>query len=241
MQVDNRWAEPVVPKLASVPIEEDKMKDDSEQCVVVHSSSTPSQQTPVNTTVFFPPQRVEPIDMTRSCQQITVNQQKTDDTPSATTDEHPATASYMKNRPIQRVKHPADGSSLLSLLQSLSILCFILFVSLPFAVLTTILFPLFWLIRFFLRLTCRLQCTVTPCSCSYLSTNDLFWFYNDHLSSHPDKADNRAQTSMSTVSPTAGAIFFLEGRKHFSIEKIIRHIIQTRLFSCLSFFFLHFS
>jgi hypothetical protein len=209
--VDTQWAQTAVSDLASVPLENNHPKRDIEslpqQQLSVHSPPLIS----VATNSFFPPQRVEPIDMARSNQQTSSNRQKTGYTQSATTDEHQATAPYMQNRPIQHVKHPADRSSFIFLLQHLSDMCFALFVSLPCVLLITLLVPICWLIRVFLRLTCRFQCTVTPCSCSYLSASDLFWFYNDQMASDREKTDEMTKISASSVAPTAAAIFFLEG------------------------------
>lgn len=212
MQVDTRWAQSAVSDLASVPLESDHSKREIEspqqQQLSVHSPPLTS----VATNGFFPPQRVEPIDMARSNhQQTPVNRQKAGYMQSATTDEHQATAPYMQNRPIQRVKHQADRSSFVFLLQRLSDIFFTLFVSLPCVLSITLLVPICWLIRVFLRLTCRFQCTVTPCTCSYLSASDLFWFYNHQMASDREKTDETAKITASSVAPTSAAIFFLEG------------------------------
>ena len=213
MQVDIRWAQSAVSDLASAPLESNHQKPEIEQQqqqqqqLSVHSPPLTS----VAANVFFPPQRVEPIDMARSTQQTPANRQKTGYMQSATTDEQQATAPYMQNRPIQHVKHPADRSSFIFLFQRLSVMCFALFVSLPCVLLITLLVPICWLIRALLRLTCRFQCPVSPCTCSYLSASDLFWFYNHQMASDREKNDETTKISASSAAPIAAAIFFLEG------------------------------
>jgi hypothetical protein len=222
MQVDTRWAQPVVSDLASVPLDGNHYQTNIEQQLSVHSPPLTTLQPPLVTTVFFPPQRVEPIDMARSHQQPIQNRNKTGYTQSATTDEQQATAPYMQNRQIKRVKHPADRSSIIFFFQRLLVLCFTLCISLPCAVLLSVVLPICWLIRIFLRLTCRHRCTVTPCACSYLSATDLFWFYNSNTSTNRDKNDEPTKFNTQTLSPTAAAIFFLEGNIHIKFCFMIK-------------------
>ena len=238
MQADNRWAEPVVSDLATVPIDSNHSKRESEQQLSVHSPplsllpSSPASSSLPN--VLFPPQRVEPIEMTRSHQQIPSNRHKTGYMQSATTDEHPTTASYMQNRPISRVKHPTEHSSLLFFLRNLSKFCLNLFISLPCVVIITLFVPICWLIRVILRLLCRYRCPVNPCSCSYLSASDLFWLYNDPTSSDREKNDETTKLSNSTLSPIAAAIVFLEGNCNFCrrssrtfIDRLLLFVLQV--------------
>jgi hypothetical protein len=212
MQVDTRWAQPVVSDLASVPIDGNQYISNIEQQLSVNSPPLSTLQPPLVTTVFFPPQRVEPIDMARSHQQPIQNRNKTGYIQSATTDEQQATAPYMQTRPIKRVQHPADRSALIFFLQRLTTLGFTLFISLPCVLLLTLVLPICWLIRIFLRLICRYRCTVTPCACSYLSASDLFWFYNSNTLTSRDKNDESTKLNSQIISPTAAAIFFLEGK-----------------------------
>jgi len=214
MQVDTRWAQPVVSNLASVPYDGDHYNHNIEQNLSVHSPPVSILQPPLTTTTtaFFPPQRVEPIDMARSHQQTTQNRSKTGYIQSATTDQQQNVPSYMQNQPIKRVQHPADRSSIILFFQRLSTFCLTIFISLPCVIFITLLLPICWLIRTFLRLTCRYHCTVTPCTCSYLSASDLFWFYNSNISTNPDKNGETTKFNHQTISPIAAAIFFLEGK-----------------------------
>lgn len=216
MQADNRWAQPVVSDLATVPIENNHSKRDSEQQLSVHSpplSILPqaTSSTSAIPNILFPPQRVEPIEMARSHQQIPSNRHKTGYVQSVTTDEHPSTASYMQNRPITRVRHPTEHSSLLIFLGNLSKFSLALVISLPSVLVVSLLLPIFWFFRTIIRLICRYRCPVTPCSCSYLSATDLFWLYTEQRSSEHESNDETTKFSSSTGSPTAAAIFFLEG------------------------------
>jgi hypothetical protein len=217
MQVETRWAQPVVSNLASVPYDGNHYQHNIEQHLSVHSPplSTIQPSLIATTTVFFPPQRVEPIDMARSHQQTTSNRSKTGYIQSATTDQQQTIPSYMQNQPIKRVQHPADRSSFIFLLQRLSRLCLTILLSLPCVIFLTLLLPICWLVRTFLRLTCRHHCTVTPCTCSYLSASDLFWFYNSNISTNRDKNDETIKLNSQSISPIAAAIFFLEGKIHF--------------------------
>lgn len=218
MQVDTRWAQPVVSDLASVPIENNHNKQDFEQRLSVRSLQQTLIQPPVvtpppTTTNFFPPQRVEPIDMARSHQSTLQNRTKAGYIQSATTDEQQTlTILSMQNRPIKRVQHPADRSTIVIFLQRISTLIFAIFISLPCVILLTLVLPVCWLVRTFIRLTCRHHCTVTPCACSYLSASDLFWFYNSNLSKTRDKNDEPRKFNCRTISPIGAAVFFLEGK-----------------------------
>jgi hypothetical protein len=209
-----------VSNLASVPYDEHSYKNTLEQNLSVHSPplSTTQPTLLTATSVFFPPQRVEPIDMARSNQHTAPNRNKAGYIQSATTEPQQAIPSYMQNRPIKRVQHPADRSSFIFLLQRLSRLCLTIFVSLPCVTFLTLLLPLFWLVRIFLRLTCRHHCTVTPCTCSYLSASDLFWFYNSNISTNRDKNDEATKLNSQSISPIAAAIFSLEGKIHFPFD-----------------------
>lgn len=205
--MDTRWAQPAVSNLASVPYDGDYHKSSFEQHLSVHSPPLTTIQIPsITTTVFFPPQRVEPIDMARS----NPNRDKTGYIQSATTDPQQTIPSYLQNQPIKRLQHPADRSSFIYFLQRLSRFCLTIFLSLPCVILLTLLLPICWLVRAFLRLTCRYHCTVTPCTCSYLSASDLFWFYNSN--DHRDKTDRTTKFNSSSISPLAAAVFFLEGK-----------------------------
>lgn len=167
--------------------------------------------------VLFPPQRVEPLDMARS-QISTTNRQRAGYVQPATNDEIQPTASYMQNQPIKRVKHPTERSSIMVFLQRLLRLCLSLFISLPFVLIISIFVPICWLIRSMVRLTCRFQCTVTPCTCSYLSATDLFWFYQNRIIRDRDKSEETTKIDQSSLSPTAAAVFFLEGK--FSVVRM---------------------
>jgi len=219
MQVDTRWAQSVVSNLVSLPNDGDHHKDNIEQNLSVHSPPISIIQPPTN---FFPPQRVEPFDMARSHQQTTQNRNKTGYIQSATTDQQQPIPSYLKNQPIQLVEHPADSSSIIYFFQRLSTFFLIIFISLPCVIFITLLLPLFWLVRIFIRLTCRHHCTVTPCACSYLSASDLFWFYNSNISTSRDKNDETTKLNSQSISPIAAAIFFLEGINNFRMTYFIK-------------------
>lgn len=206
MQVDTPWVQPVVSDLAAAPLDAHQFPRKGEQHLSVQSP-------PLITAVFFPSTRVEPIDMARSHRQPTPNRSKAGYTQSATTDEHRSTTTTdaTHNQPLKRVVHPADRSSVLFFLQRISSLVLTLLVSLPCVILLTLLAPLCWLLRTFVQLICRRRCPVTPCSCSYLSAGDLFWFYNSNVASNREKNGETTKLNPSDVSPTAAAIFFLEG------------------------------
>lgn len=206
--MDTRWVQPVVSDLASVPFDGSHCKHNIEQNLSVQSLPL---QPPLITTIFFPSQRVEPIDMARSHQQTTQNRNKTGYTQSVTTDERQMTAPYMQNRPIKRVQHPADHSSIVFFFRHISKICLTIFISLPCVLLLTLLLPICWFIRTLIRSICRHHCTVTPCTCSYLSASDLFWFYNSNISTNRDKNDETTKLNSHSISPIAAAIFFLEG------------------------------
>ncbi|CAF4500734.1 unnamed protein product, partial [Rotaria magnacalcarata] len=70
--------------------------------------------------------------MPRSQQTPTQNRTKTGYTQSATTDEQQTTVIYYKqNRPMKRVMHPADRSSIIAILQTMSTIIFTIFISFP--------------------------------------------------------------------------------------------------------------
>jgi hypothetical protein len=221
MQVDTRWAQPAVSNLASLPYDGENYKPNIEQNLSVHSPPLSSIQPPLlPTTSFFSPQRVEPIGMARSHQQ---NRNKTGYIQSATTDQQQTIPSYMQNQPIKRVQHPADRSSIVFFFQHISTLCLTILISLPCVIFITLLFPICWLTRAFLRLICRHRCTVTPCACSYLSVSDLFWFYNSNISTNRDKNDETTKLNSQSISPIAAAIFYLEGIINFHMIYCIKN------------------
>jgi hypothetical protein len=204
MQVDSRWAQPVVSDLASLPYDGNHQTHNIEQEISVVDIRPPP---PLITTTFFPPQRVEPVDMPR-VQQQTANRNKIGYIRSAITDEQQKNASLT---PIKRVQHPADRSSFIFFLKRLSTLCFMLFISLPCVILITLILPVSWLIRTLIRFTCRYRCTVTPCTCSYLTASDLFWLLKSNTSLNRNKNDETTKLTAYTNAPIAAAIFFLEG------------------------------
>ncbi|CAF5117606.1 unnamed protein product, partial [Rotaria magnacalcarata] len=93
MQADTRWAQPVVSDLVNIPLDANHHTYDIEknQLSIASIPSSTLQPQLVTTTSFFPPQRVEPIDMPRSQQTPTQNRTKTGYTQSATTDEQQTT------------------------------------------------------------------------------------------------------------------------------------------------------
>lgn len=230
--MDTRWAQPAVSNLASVPYDGDYYKPSFEQHLSVHSPPLTTIQTPsITTTVFFPPQRVEPIDMARS----NPNRDKTGYIQSATTDPQQTIPSYLQNQPIKRLLHPADRSSFIAFIQRFSRFCLTIFLSLPCVILLSLLLPICWLVRAFLRLTCRYHCTVTPCTCSYLSASDLFWFYNSNT--HRDKSDRTTKLNSSSISPLAAAVFYLEGKKkiiRFSFPIKVRFLLSLHLLGTIN-------
>ncbi|CAF0889291.1 unnamed protein product [Adineta steineri] len=229
MQVDTRWVQPVVSDLASAPYDGNNYQHNIEQNLSVQSPPLSKLQPPLIATIFFPSPRVEPIDMARSHQQTTQNRSKTGYTQSATTDEQRhVTAPYLENRPIKRVKHPADRSPIIFIVQRISSACLTIFISLPCVILLTLLLPICWFIRTLIRLACRHHCNVTPCACSYLSASDLFWFYNSNISSNREKNDETTKLNSQTISPTAAAIFFLEGTiNENSLKKLLINRLVT--------------
>ncbi|CAF0816091.1 unnamed protein product [Rotaria sp. Silwood1] len=234
MQVDTRWAQPVVSDLVSVPIDNNNNKNNIEQQhLSVLSLPLSTLQPQLTTTSFFPPQRVEPIDMARSQQPTTQYRTKTGYIQSATTDEQqttlPITTNFIQNQPIKRVQHPADRSSIVSIFQYISTIVFGILISFPCIILLTILLPICWLIRTFIRLICRHHCTVTPCACNYLSASDLFWFYNSNISTNQyNKNDETRKYNSQTISPIAAAVFFLEGTiNENSLKKILINRLVT--------------
>jgi hypothetical protein len=210
MQVDSRWAEPVVADLGSVPLDGNSQTHHIEKQIPIATIHSP--QPLLTTTSFFPPQRVEPADMSRPQQpQQTQNRTKAGYIQPATNDEQQATNSYMKNARIRHVKHPADQSSFFIFLKRLSKFCFIIFISIPCVILITLILPIYWLMRTLIRLTCRYHCTVTPCTCSYLSANDLFWLHNSNTPINRNKNEETIKLNSQTNAPVAAAIFFLDG------------------------------
>ena len=145
--------------------------------------------------------------------QASENREKFGYTRSATTDEPAFTNPSRPPRPIARVKHPADRSSILLAIKRISRFALALFLSLPCVILVTLILPFVWLLRTVLRLTCRYHCTVAPCTCSYLAASDLFWLYNSNLTRNENKSDEPIQFDSQAIAPTAAAIFFLEGKR----------------------------
>jgi hypothetical protein len=151
--------------------------------------------------------------MSRRQQQLSSNRTRTSYIRSVSTDEHISSKSNSTHpiSSIKRVKHPADRSSIVVFLQHLAELCLTLCLSLPCVVFLTLLLPISWLIRTLIRFSCRYRCTVTPCTCSYLSASDLFWLYNRHSIDYDSKHDERRHLHSPSLSPVAAAIFYLEG------------------------------
>jgi hypothetical protein len=208
MQVASRWAEPVVSDLASVPYDGNHhiYNIEQQQQISIPTNCLSSLQPSLITPSLFPPQRVEPVDMPRlQQQQQKQNRNKTGYIRPATTDEQQG------NVPVKRVKHPADQSAIVIFLKRLSKFCFSFFISIPCVILITLILPISWLIRTFIRCTCRYHCTVTPCTCSYLSPNDLFWLYNSNKTINRNKNEETTKLNSRTIAPIAAAIFFLEG------------------------------
>ena len=204
MDLASRWAEPVVPDLVSVPYDGDNTE----------SQLTAPNNRPLTPNIF-PPQRVEPVDMPRS---QTVNRDKTGYTQSATIDDQQLNNSYMQNIPIKRVKHPTDQSTVMIFLKRLSKFCLTCFISIPCVILITLILPISWLIRTFIRFTCRYHCTVTPCTCSYLSASDLFWLYNSKKVINHNKNEETTKLNSRNIAPIAAAIFVLEGKYMILID-----------------------
>ncbi|CAF3016503.1 unnamed protein product [Rotaria socialis] len=232
MQPDTRWAQSVVSDLVTTPLDANHHTYDIEKKQLSTASipSSTSQPQLVTTTSFFPPQRVEPIDMPRSQQTATQHRTKTGYTQSATTDEQLTTAIYyQQNRPMKRIIHPADRSSVIAILQAMSTIIFAIFISFPCIILLALLLPICWLVRTSARLICRHQCTVTPCACNYLSSSDLFWFYNSNTSTNQTKTDDETnKLNSQTISPIGAAIFFLEGTvNENSLKKLLVHRLIT--------------
>lgn len=244
MQVASRWAEPVVSDLVSVPYDGNHHTQQQQIPIPAkRSSSVPSiqqqQQQPSPTILItpniFPPQRVEPVDMSRQQQQQqqTINRNKIGYSRSATTDEQQGTNTYMQQSiPIKRVKHPTDQSSFILFLKRLSKFCFSLFISIPCVLFITLMLPISWLIRIFIRFTCRYHCTVTPCTCSYLSASDLFWLYNSKKTINRNKTDETTKLNSRIIAPIAAAIFFLEGNFFFLLHLLTLFVFLSRSRNC---------
>ncbi|CAF4556727.1 unnamed protein product [Rotaria sp. Silwood1] len=228
MQVDSQWAESIVSNLASVPIDINYCINHIEQQIsiaIIHCTSPSSLlQSLLIIKNLFPSQRVEPLDMPRP--RKTQNRKRIGYTRRVTTDEQQTTSFYMQNIPIKPVKHPTDQSSVVIFLKRLSKFCFGLFISIPCVVLITLILPISWLIRAFIRFTCRYHCTVTPCTCSYLSPSDLFWLYNSNISLNKNKNEETTKLNSQTIGPMAAAIFFLEGSVN---ENSLKKILMNRL------------
>lgn len=189
MQVPNRWAEPV-------------LTDSNDENNTDQGISIPNNRLPTGN--IFPPQRVEPVDMPRA---QTPNRDKKGYTQSNTntTDDHPS------HLPLKRVQHPTEQLAIIIFFKRLWKICLGLLVSLPCVIFLTLLLPISWLIRTFIRFTCRYHCTVTPCACSYLSASDLFWLYNSKKTTNRTKNEETTKLNHRTITPVAAAIFFLEG------------------------------
>ncbi|CAF1052790.1 unnamed protein product [Adineta steineri] len=236
MQVDSRWAEPAVADQGSVPFDVDHQPASSDNpistttTIITHSLSVRSSPQPSLTAIpsLFPPQRVEPVDMPRphqQQQQQTLNRDKTGYIQSTTNDEQQTTTSYLKKMPIKHVTHPADQSAFVILLRRLSKIGFIIFISIPCVIIVTLILPISLLLRTFIRLTCRYHCTVTPCTCSYLSSSDLFWLYNSNTSINRNKNEETTKLNSQTNAPVAAAIFFLDGTIN---EKSLKKLLINR-------------
>ena len=120
---------------------------------------------------------------------------------SATTDKQQVNNDYIQNLSRKRVKHPTDQSFIVNFIKYSLIFCLKLLISIPCVILITLILPICWFTRSFLKIFCRYHCRITPCSCSYLSPSDLFWLYNTN------KEKNQLKSQ-----PMAAAIFFLEGK-----------------------------
>lgn len=202
MQVPNLWAEPV--------IADSYDENNTEQ-------TTSIQNKRLSTGNIFPPQRVEPVDMPRT---QSANRDKKGYTQSSTntTDDH---LSHPIHVPLKRVKHPTEQLAIIIFFKRLWKICLGLLISFPCVIFITFLLPISWLIRTFIRFTCRYHCTVSPCTCTYLSASDLFWLYN---SKKTTKNEETTKLNHRTITPVAAAIFFLEG-KYFSYSFIIECLL----------------
>lgn len=218
MHVPHRWAEPVTPDLAPVSYEDNNPEQVS---TLATTPSIQSNRLPANT--LFPPQRVEPVDMPRT---QTPNRDKKGYTQSTThpTDDQPANIPNQSYVPVKRVKHPTDQLTIVLFLKRLSRFCLSVLVSLPCVIFLTLLLPISWLIRTFIRFTCRYHCTVTPCACSYLSASDLFWLYNSKKIIHRTKNEETTKLNNRTIAPIAATIFFLEGKSRTTFIDLIQSI-----------------
>ncbi|CAF0753206.1 unnamed protein product [Didymodactylos carnosus] len=118
---------------------------------------------------------------------------------------------YLQNAPIKHIQHPADRSSVITYLNKLLSYFLILFLSIPCILLLIIFLPISLLFRTLFRLICTYRCTNRPCSCQFLSSNDLFWFY--------ETQNNQ---------PNAAAIFILEGSiNENSLKKLLLNRLVT--------------
>ena len=229
MRVDTRWAQPDVSGLASIPTDH---HHNSEQRLSGQSlSSLTLSPPPVTTSIFFSSQRVEPINMARFHQLTQQYHNKTDHIQSITTDEQQMSISFIQNRSVKRIQHPTNRSLIIVSFQHMLTFCLSILISLPCVFVLTLLLPICWLIRQFTRFICRYHCTVTPCSCSYLSASDLFWLYNRHPSKNQDQTNETNKFNFQTISPIAAAVFFLDGK--ITIEFLISFSFLFLLFSTI--------
>ncbi|CAF1026434.1 unnamed protein product [Adineta ricciae] len=233
MQVGSRWAEPVVANQGSVPLDVNQQLssniDHQVSTVPVHSLPVASALPPPTllTAGVFPPQRVEPVDMPRPQQQHQAqNRNRTGYVRPATADDQQGKLSYPRTIPIRHVTHPADQSSFVVFLRRLSILSFLLFIATPCVIMVSLILPITLLLRAFIRLTCRYHCTITPCTCDYLSAGDLFWLYNSKTSINRNKNEETTKSNTQSNAPTAAAIFFLEGPVS---ENALKKLLINRL------------
>ncbi|CAF0746331.1 unnamed protein product [Didymodactylos carnosus] len=168
------------------------------------STDPPAIHSPSNPFV----KRVEPTDMPRGRSPHRYNNKKSLPINDRT---HAQYRAYLQNAPIKQVKHPADRSSFILFLNKISSFCFIVFLSIPCVLLLTIFLPISFLFRTLFRLVCTYRCTCRPCLCQFLSSNDLFWFY--------ETINNQ---------PNAAAIFILEGSiNENSLKKLLINRLVT--------------
>lgn len=208
MQVDNRWAESIVSDLVSISFN------------INHYLFNIKQQLPIAIIRYlslsllqsscFPSKQIKSINMPRT--QRTQNRKRIGYFRSVPTDDSQTNNTCIQTSPIKLVKHPTEQSSIGIFLKRLSKICFQLFISIPCVIFITLLLPISWVLRSFIRFTCRYHCTVTPCTCSYLSPSDLFWLYNSNLSKNRNKSEETAKLNSETIGPMAAAVFFLEGK-----------------------------
>ncbi|CAF3433985.1 unnamed protein product [Rotaria socialis] len=224
MQADSRWAKTIVSNLASVSFDiNNRISHIKRQLstAIIRYPYLPLLKPTLKTANLFP---IQQVDMPRS--QQTQDRKRTGYIRSGPTDELQINNTCMQNITIKHVKHPTEQSSVVVFLKRLSSFCFGLFISIPCVILITLFLPISWLIRAFTRFTCRYHCTVTPCTCSYLSSTDLFWFYNSNISRIRNKDEETTKLNSQTSDPMAAAIFFLEGPVN---ENSLKKILMNRL------------